>query len=79
MRRTPNGVQTLPHQSSVFTFGHVIEEQTPLATDMIADFDMEQFKKDHPTFVAGIEEYFSAGHTADDLFNDGLRLIVNSR
>ncbi|WP_067932473.1 TetR family transcriptional regulator [Alicyclobacillus kakegawensis] len=61
-----------------FTFGQVIEEQTPLVTDMTEDFDMEQFKKDHPTLVAGIEEYFSAGHTADDLFNDGLRLIVHS-
>jgi TetR/AcrR family transcriptional regulator, tetracycline repressor protein len=40
---------------------------------------MEQFVKDHPTMVAGIEEYFNSGHTLDDLFNDGLRLIIKDQ
>lgn len=59
-----------------FTLGHVIEEQTLPDTDMGQNFDMAQFAKDHPTIVAGIEEYFNSGRTPDDLFNDGLRLII---
>ncbi|WML39641.1 TetR family transcriptional regulator [Neobacillus sp. OS1-2] len=59
-----------------FTIGHVIEEQTLPDSSLSQNFDMEQFTKDHPTIVAGIEEYFNSGRTADDLFNDGLRLIV---
>ncbi|MFD1676769.1 TetR family transcriptional regulator [Alicyclobacillus fodiniaquatilis] len=62
-----------------FTFGFVIEEQTPPDAEMSEDFDMEQFAKDHPTMMAGIEEYFNAGHTADDLFNDGLKLIIKTQ
>lgn len=59
-----------------FTFGHVIEEQTLPDTDLSQNFDMVGFSKDHPTIVAGIEEYFNSGRTADDLFNDGLILII---
>ncbi|MBO0962130.1 TetR/AcrR family transcriptional regulator C-terminal domain-containing protein [Neobacillus sp. MM2021_6] len=59
-----------------FTIGHVIEEQTLPDSSLSQNFDMEQFTKDHPTIMAGIEEYFNSGRTADDLFNDGLRLIV---
>ncbi|WMT41522.1 TetR/AcrR family transcriptional regulator C-terminal domain-containing protein [Paenibacillus sp. D2_2] len=62
-----------------FTLGHVIEEQTPLDADMTNDFAMEQFQKGHPTLIAGIEEYFNSGRTADDLFNDSLRLIIEGR
>jgi TetR/AcrR family transcriptional regulator, tetracycline repressor protein len=61
-----------------FTFGYVIEEQTPPDAEMTKDFDMERFVQDHPTLVAGIEEYFHAGHTVDDLFNDGLRRIIHN-
>ena len=59
-----------------FTLGHVIEEQTLPDSDMSHNFDMARFAKDHPTIMAGIEEYFNSGRTADDLFNDGLRLII---
>ncbi|EPZ52989.1 TetR/AcrR family transcriptional regulator C-terminal domain-containing protein [Alicyclobacillus acidoterrestris] len=59
-----------------FTLGHVIEEQTPPDEEMTKAFDMERFQKDHPTITAAIEEYFNSGHTADDLFEDGLRLII---
>jgi len=62
-----------------FTFGHVIEEQTPPDPEMANDFEIERFRKDHPTIIAGIEEYFNSGRTANDLFNDGLRLIIEGR
>jgi TetR/AcrR family tetracycline transcriptional repressor len=62
-----------------YTFGYVIEEQTPPPPEGIAQFDLVQFKKDHPTTIAGIEEYFGAGRTVDDLFLDGLTLIIESR
>ncbi|QPA32579.1 TetR family transcriptional regulator [Thermaerobacillus caldiproteolyticus] len=61
-----------------YTFGYVIEEQTPLSPEGLKHFDLEKFKKDHPTMVAGIEEYFTSGRTVDDLFNDGLRIIVGT-
>lgn len=61
-----------------FTLGHVMEEQTPLDAEMAKEFDLERFRKDHPTIVAGIEEYFNSGRTADDLFEDGLRLIIET-
>ncbi len=60
-----------------FTFGHAIVEQTPLPPEGAEAFDLEQFSKNYPTVVAGIEEYFVASnHTVDDLFNDGLALII---
>ena len=62
-----------------FTLGHVIEEQTPPDAEMTQDFDMDRFAKEHPTIIAGIEEYFNSGRTADDLFNDGLSLIIEGR
>jgi TetR/AcrR family tetracycline transcriptional repressor len=62
-----------------YTLGHVIEEQTPPDTKMNENFDMERFAKDHPTIVAAIEEYFNSGRTADDIFNDGLRLIIKEK
>lgn len=59
-----------------YTLGHVIEEQTPLDGDMTKAFDMDRFRKDHPTIIAAIEEYFNSGRTADDVFEDGLNLII---
>ncbi|MFD1413685.1 TetR/AcrR family transcriptional regulator C-terminal domain-containing protein [Oceanobacillus jeddahense] len=59
-----------------FTFGHVIEEQTNITQKEMQDFHVESFNQAHPTLAAGIEEYFSAGKTIDDLFNDGLQMII---
>lgn len=60
-----------------FTFGHVIEEQTSVSEQEIQEFHFEPFHQKHPTLTASIEEYFSAGKTIDDLFNDGLRMIIS--
>lgn len=59
-----------------FTFGHVIEEQTSNTQKDMHAFHFEQFNEEHPTLVASIEEYFSSGQTVDDLFNDGLKIII---
>lgn len=60
-----------------YTFGHVIEEQTVTTKKEMHDFHFEQFQKAHPLLVASINEYFSAGQTVEDLFNDGLRIIID--
>ena len=59
-----------------FTFGHVIEEQTNITQKELEEFHVEQFNENHPMLIASIEEYFSAGKTIDDLFDDGLRVII---
>ncbi|MEK0315587.1 TetR/AcrR family transcriptional regulator C-terminal domain-containing protein [Cohnella sp. 56] len=59
-----------------YTFGYVIEEQTPMPPEGSVKIDMEAFKTNYPTVIAGIEDYFSSGRTIDDLFNDGLKLII---
>lgn len=41
------------------------------------ELHIESVYQEHPTLKAGIEEYFSAGKTVDDLFNDGLRMIID--
>ncbi|WKB36133.1 TetR family transcriptional regulator [Terrilactibacillus sp. S3-3] len=62
-----------------YTFGFVIEEQTAPPSEGVEAFDLEHFKKDHPTMIAAITEYFESGRTADDLFNDGLQLIIKGK
>jgi len=59
-----------------FTFGHVIEEQTNLSEEDMQAFNTELFNTDHPTLEASIKEYFSDGKTVDDLYHDGLKLII---
>lgn len=60
-----------------FVIGFVLEEQSPqVDTDALKQFDLEAFKQSHPTLTAGIQEYFGAGNTVDDLFADSLRLIL---
>jgi len=57
-----------------FTLGHVLEEQAPPPeTD---GFDLDAFTERHPTIIAGITEYFQDGRTVEDLFRDGLSLIL---
>ncbi|MBO0994249.1 TetR/AcrR family transcriptional regulator C-terminal domain-containing protein [Bacillus sp. SD088] len=60
-----------------YTFGHVIEEQTATTQKEMHDFHFEQFQKAYPLLAASINEYFSAGQTVEDLFNDGLRIIID--
>lgn len=59
-----------------FTFGHVIEEQTTVTQKEIKGFHFDDLAETHPTLTASIKAYFSAGKSVEDLFNDGLRLII---
>gem|GEM_PF-3017020 len=59
-----------------YTIGYVIEEQTPPPPEGLGSFDLDTFRREHPLTVSGIEPYFGAGRTVDDLYEDGLRLIV---
>jgi len=60
-----------------FTIGHVLEEQSPRPdAEAIEGFDQERFAATHPTVVAAIAEYFEPGRTVDDLFADGIALIL---
>ena len=59
-----------------YTFGYVIEEQTTLSPKAAKKFNLEEFQKSYPLLIEGISEYFATGRTVDDLFNDGLRIII---
>lgn len=59
-----------------FTFGHVMEEQTTVTEKEMQAFHFDPLHQEYPTLAAGIEEYFSEGKTVDDLFIDGLKLII---
>jgi len=59
-----------------YTFGYVIEEQTTPSPEIINIFDLELFKKNYPLTIQSIEEYFATGRTRDDLFIDGMEIII---
>jgi len=59
-----------------YTFGYVIEEQTTPSPEAISHFDLELFKKNHPFMIQSIDEYFATGRTRDDLFIDGIEIII---
>src|SRR5699024_159994 len=48
-----------------YTFGHVIEEQTDITQKEREGFHIEKFNQQHPTLIAGIQEYFSGDKTVD--------------
>jgi len=59
-----------------FTFGHVIEEQTTLTEEDMQTFHFDSLHTELPTLTASIHEYFAHGKTIDDLYHDGLKLII---
>jgi|SRR5690625_424523 len=61
-----------------YTFGFVIEEQMVPSPEIMKNFNEENFKKNHPLTTEAVEKYFSSGKTIDDLFNDGLDVIIES-
>ncbi|WP_040203592.1 TetR/AcrR family transcriptional regulator C-terminal domain-containing protein [Neobacillus jeddahensis] len=61
-----------------YTFGYVLDEQTTPSPEAIKHFNLDQFKKEHPLISKGIEDYFASGKTGDDLFQDGLKIIVGN-
>ncbi|MEU4162916.1 TetR/AcrR family transcriptional regulator C-terminal domain-containing protein [Actinoplanes sp. NPDC026670] len=60
-----------------FTVGHVLEEQAPRPdVEALKGFDLDAFTERHPTSIAAITDYFQAGHTVDDLFQDCLDVVI---
>ncbi|CCH78149.1 Transcriptional regulator, TetR family [Nostocoides japonicum T1-X7] len=60
-----------------YTIGHVLEEQAshrPGAGE--PDLDLDELRHRFPTATRAITEYFSSGRTVDDVYQDGLRLIL---
>ncbi|GIF46539.1 TetR family transcriptional regulator [Asanoa ferruginea] len=58
-----------------YTVGFVLEEQSP-APDA-PDVDIAALQARFPVATRAITEYFTAGHTADDLYRDIARLVLN--
>jgi TetR/AcrR family tetracycline transcriptional repressor len=58
-----------------FTLGFVLEEQS--IPDDRDPPDLEELKRRLPLSTQAIIDYFAAGRTADDLFIDGIRLIID--
>lgn len=59
-----------------YTFGNVIEEQTTPSPEVLSNFDLALFKENHPLMIQSIEEYFATGRTRDDLYIDGIKIIL---
>jgi TetR/AcrR family tetracycline transcriptional repressor len=59
-----------------FTVGYVLEEQSldPEPNEQTAD--IAEIQRRLPTATRAIIEYFSSGRTADNLYQDGARLIL---
>jgi len=61
-----------------FTVGYVLEEQAGRPdADALDGFDMAAYATAYPTVMAGVTEYFQAGHSVDDLFRDCLEQIIH--
>jgi TetR/AcrR family tetracycline transcriptional repressor len=58
-----------------YTVGYVLEEQAP-PPEPDREFDIAELQRRFPTVTRAIGEYFSTGRTSDDLYRDGLRLVV---
>jgi TetR/AcrR family transcriptional regulator, tetracycline repressor protein len=59
-----------------FTVGYVLEEQSPAPEPDQQIVDTAEIQRRLPTATRAIIEYFSSGRTADDLYQDGVRLIL---
>lgn len=59
-----------------FTVGYVLEEQSQPPGGGAAPVDRDALLARLPNMTAAIIEYFGAGRTVDDLFDDEIRLIL---
>lgn len=60
-----------------YTFGYVIEEQNLPSAKIVESFDQKEFASNHPLTIQAIEEYFATGKSSDDLFYDGLKIMID--
>jgi TetR/AcrR family tetracycline transcriptional repressor len=58
-----------------YTFGWVLEEQGTVPEE--PDIDVDALRARFPVATRAITEYFTAGRTADDLYRDIARLVLN--
>jgi TetR/AcrR family tetracycline transcriptional repressor len=58
-----------------YTFGWVLEEQGAVPEE--PDIDVDALRARFPVAPRAITEYFTAGRTADDLYRDIARLVLN--
>ena len=58
-----------------YTVGFVLDEQSRPANDATPP-DLDELTRRLPTATRAITAYFTTGRTVDDLFRDGLRLIL---
>lgn len=59
-----------------YTFGYVSEEQMEVSKKLLEEFNVETFNQNHPLTAQAVEEYFNADNNIDNLFMDGLKLII---
>lgn len=59
-----------------YTVGYVLEEQSPPPPEDTRVPDPSELGRRLPTVMRALTEYYGAGRTADDLFTDGLLLIL---
>lgn len=59
-----------------FTLGYVLEEQAPAPENTGPDVDVNELRRRLPTATQAIIDYFASGRTADDLYQDAVRLIL---
>jgi TetR/AcrR family transcriptional regulator, tetracycline repressor protein len=59
-----------------YTVGFVLEEQAPKPEVNGRAVDVGELRRRLPTATRAIIEYFESGRSVDDLFQDGVRLIL---
>lgn len=59
-----------------YTVGRVLEEQAAQRDSAQPSIDLGELERRLPTAMRAITEYFSSGRTVDDLYDDGVRLIL---
>jgi len=78
----PQRARLLVLTAERYTFGYVLEEQASDASrpgtsaNATSDPDPDELRQRFPVLTDAIGAYFADGRTADDLFRDGLCLIL---
>lgn len=72
----PQRARLLVLAAERFTFGYVLEEQAP-TDDTRQVPDIDELQRRFPVMTQAIGSYFATGRTADDLYRDIARLILD--
>jgi len=74
---TLHDARLMIHTAIRYTFGFVIEEQAVTNEINTDSSGLEQFKIDYPLTYQATNEYITSNKTMEDVFKDGLRLIIS--